>query len=237
LGELFVKSDCLFRLKQQFENYIKVKPVTSPYLEKIEELLVGNVRSAALIKIVDLLKALELHKRDSDFSLSTIIDNVKEKSLHYLKQKLELERIVATKQRILLLIAEKEQIISKLHKMLAEKDGRNLGDLKEKELVSLLKSVHDYRQKVKLEKQSLDKQLLTLNDITDEDRQVFCQTEQNDLFKQYLKSEDVLESYREKCSQYKGLPADVRLAKIRVAQAQEALIKKIEKLNKILEKC
>ena len=155
LGQLFTKIDCLYKLKKQFKNYIdaKMRCVQAETHDTIP--LIDSVQ---LSKLISLVKTLEIHKFDSQILPETIISKIKDQSLSYLHTKLQLERTIATKQRILLLIAEKTQMIKKLKKLCSEKEGRNLGDLKEKELCQLLQSVQHLRQKIAIDKQNLDKQ-------------------------------------------------------------------------------
>lgn len=162
LGQLFLKSEILRKLRQEYDTYIKVRTRAvdinnHPHLEIVENVLTKQIDSQALDQIWDLIKALGLHGQNSTFSKDQILDSVKDKSLKYLEQKLELERVVATKQRILLMIAEKQQMIEKLTQVFTEKDGRSMGDLREKELLQALESVSKYREKLKITKQQTGK--------------------------------------------------------------------------------
>ena len=138
LGQLFLKSDWLFRLRKQFETAFgagslpaamrsekfafKMTELDSseleeylfskhPHLKLINEIFGNEISSEFLAKIIQLAKAFEVTEEESEFLFQEIVDKIKEKSLDYLKQKLELERVIATNQRILLLIADKQQII------------------------------------------------------------------------------------------------------------------------------
>jgi len=201
-----------------------------------------------LDQVSQLVNALELHKSEADCTPELIKDKVKQSCLTYLHKKLELERIIAKKQRILLLISENQQIISKLKELCDEQDGRVMGDLKEKELLQLLDSLTDIKQQIKIEKQQIDRQLVDAKLVTKHDKencrlmenQIMGKSQENQnssLFNTYLASENDLEEYKDKVAKFKGLPSNVRLAKIKVAQAQEQLIQKKEQLNKVLESC
>ena len=60
------------------------------------------------------------------------------------------------KQRMLLLIADKQNIIEKLELLRDQNQGRVIGDLKEKQLLQIIESILKYRQSVKVEKENVD---------------------------------------------------------------------------------
>ena len=60
------------------------------------------------------------------------------------------------KQRMLLLIADKQNIVEKLELLRDQNQGRVIGDLKEKQLLQIIESILKYRQSVKVEKENVD---------------------------------------------------------------------------------
>ena len=60
------------------------------------------------------------------------------------------------KQKMLLLIADKQNIVEKLELLRDQNQGRVIGDLKEKQLLQIIESILKYRQSVKVEKENVD---------------------------------------------------------------------------------
>mmetsp|Transcript_6632 Transcript_6632/g.5736 ORF Transcript_6632/g.5736 Transcript_6632/m.5736 type:complete len:138 (+) Transcript_6632:416-829(+) len=136
--------------------------------------------------------------------------------------------MIHVKQRMLLLIAEKEQMIHGLSTVIPKMETKS--EMAKK----------DYHQGFKNIKFQNDKGILLSKPISESDRSTVKNFEteimgENGLFEIFQKSETELEAFREKCTEFKGLPSNIKLAQIKVAQAHEELIQKQEKLNRILE--
>ena len=140
------------------------------------------------------------------------------------------------KQRMLLLIADKQNIVEKLELLRDQNQGRVIGDLKEKQLLQIIESILKYRQSVKVEKENVDLNLAKWSQVSQKMKTYFEKTENEviDLYRFFQKQEQELEEYRDQHAEYKGLPSDVSVAKVRLAQAHENLIKKREQFESIL---
>ncbi|CAI2379028.1 unnamed protein product [Moneuplotes crassus] len=199
LGRLFLKLDCL---------------------QKLRSCLTDGILNT-------MTKIGEIKEEEPHFDTEKVIESVENKCIENLHTKLELEKVVNSKKRLLLLIAEKEQIIENLKKLIPKMD--NTSRISKKDLEKIVKESKLYAKRhLKGTKRITSNDKSTVESI---EAEIF---EENGLYQKYQSSQEDLEVYKEKCSQYRGLPPQVKLAQIKVAQAQECLIKKQEDLERIL---